>query len=166
MIVSTEAPGAFWSERASFHRSWLRGALITLALTQLLLLGELTLQTLSGRAATLSISRVTSWDVWVKPKNQSGHWVRHCAVEGRASLSTLIEEHEVSCAFHACAEQGRCHTLPTQRAALTGDLLREPGRGPTAHSAQLVIAGLVGWIMLLAYVISVRASRPWYAAGG
>lgn len=165
MIVSTEPPGEHWTKRGAFHRSWFRGVLIALAVTHATLLWDFTLQTLSGHRETLTLSRAVSWDVWVKPKNQPGRWVRHCAVEGRARLQDLIEEQEVSCGFHACAAQGRCHTLPTLRAALTADLLREPGRGPSVHVIQAIFAGMVGWIALISYLISSRSTRPWYEGG-
>lgn len=165
MIVSTEAPGDHWAKRSAFHRGWFRGVLIALAVTHCTLLWDYTLQTLSAHTETLAITRANTWDVWVKPKNQSGYWQRHCGVEGRARPEDLIEAQEVSCTFHRCVAQGRCHTLPTQRAALTADLLREPGRGPALHVVQVIFAAFVGWIALIAYLVSTRETRPWYAGG-
>lgn len=164
MIVSTEAPGAFHTERAGHHRAWRRGMLWALAVAQLGVLGDYTLIGLSGRGDDLAIERVQSWDVWVKPKNQSGRWVPHCGVVG-VDRGAVRHAHEVSCGFQRCAAAGRCQTVPTRRAALTGDALRDVGRGATAHVAQVVVAGLLGWVTLIAYFLSTRGSRPWYAGG-
>lgn len=165
LLVTTEPPGAYHAERAGSHRGWFKGALIALAVVHSTLLYDVTLQILSGHQVDLAITRVSSWDVWVKPKNQRGHWVRHCAVWGRASAGDAEEEREVSCGFHACADQGFCRTVPTRRALLTADTLRDVGRGPNAHVVQVILTGLVGWITLLCYVIALRSSRPWYAGG-
>lgn len=165
MVVSTEAPGDYDRARAQYHRGWVKGLVVTWALVQGVLLFNVTAQTLSGRAATLRIERVTSWQVWTKPKNRPGRWVRHCAVSGREGPAAPLEEHEVRCTFHECVTRGACRTLPTTRALLTGDALREVGRGPVAHVVQLIFAGIIGWIAALAYWIAATSSRPWYAGG-
>ncbi|MEZ4393286.1 MAG: hypothetical protein R3A48_19550 [Polyangiales bacterium] len=165
MVVSTEAPGAYHKTRAAQHRAWFKGTLITLAVVHATLLGDVTLQILSGHAVELRLESVHSWDVWVKPKNQRGRWVRHCAVWGRSAPDAPGEAREVSCGFHRCASEGVCRTLPTRRALLSADRLREVGRGPTAHIAQLVLAGMIGWTLIVAYLFTLRSSRPWYAGG-
>lgn len=165
MIVSTEAPGAHYTQRATAHRDWFGGVLVTLAVLHGTLLADVTLQILSGRAVTLDITRTTTWREWVKPKNSPGRWVRHCGVWARGARDQAEREHEVRCGFHACAEQGRCRTLPTQRAMLTGELLRDVGRGPTLHNVQAGIVSVAGWVTLLAYLWTLSSSRPWYAGG-
>lgn len=165
MVVSTEAPGAYHQTRARQHRAWFKGALITLAVVHATFLFDVTLQTLSGHAVELQIESVHAWDVWVKPKNQRGRWVRHCAVWGRSAPDAAGEEREVSCGFHRCASEGVCRTLPTRRALLAADRLRAVGYGPTAHIGQLIIAGMIGWTLIVAYLIALRSSRPWYAGG-
>lgn len=165
MIVSTEAPGSYHADRAGTHRAWFKGALVTAALLHGTLLADVTLMTLSGHTVMLDPHQLASWDVWVKPKNQRGHWVHHCAVLGSARAGEADEEREVGCGFYRCVESGQCRTVPTQRALLTGNLLRDTGRGPTAHVVQMILAGAVGWIALIAYLIAVRITRPWYAGG-
>lgn len=165
MVVSTEPPGAYHAERESYHRGYFKGLLVALAVVHVLVLWDVALQTLSGRGVTLLIERTSTWDTWTKPKNQAGHFVRHCGVSGRAIPGDAPEEHEVSCAFHACAVRGACRTLPTRRALLTADLMREPGRAPTVHEVQVFLAGIVGWVALVAYWIAARAALPWYAGG-
>lgn len=165
MIVSTEPPGAYYAQRAAAHREWFKGVLVTLAVIHGTLMADVTLQILSGRTVTLDIARTATWREWVKPKNSPGRWVRHCGVWARGARDRAEREYEVSCGFHACAEQGHCRTLPTQRAMLTGELLRDVGRGPTVHAVQAGIVAAAGWIALLAYLWSLTGSRPWYAGG-
>jgi hypothetical protein len=164
MVVSTEPPGAYHTARAQEHLGWFKGALYALAVLHGTLLLDVTAQILSGHQVVARIDRTATWDVWVKPKNSRGRWVRHCAVWGGADGETS-REYEVGCGFHACAEEGRCRTVPTFRALLTADQVRDPARGPTAHSAQLGFAAAVAWIILIIYAFSVRGSRPWYAGG-
>jgi hypothetical protein len=111
------------------------------------------------------ITRTTTWREWVKPKNSRGYWVRHYGVWARAADERDDDMFEVSAPFHACVAQGRCRTIPTQRALLTANLLRDVGRGPTLHNVQAGILSLTGWITLLAYLWAVLNSRPWYAGG-
>lgn len=165
MIVSTEPPGAHHRERADLHRGWFKGVLITLAVVHGLVLGDVTAQIVSGHDASLAITRTATWRVWVKSKNSPGRWERHCAVWARGANERDDREYEVRCSFHHCAVQGACRTLPTRRALLTADLLRDVGRGPTAHLAQVVMFSLVGWITLIAYAWSLSSSRPWYVGG-
>lgn len=165
MIVSTEPPGAYHAERETYHRGYFKGLLVALAVVHVLVLWDVALQTVSGHGVSLAIDRTSTWDTWTKPKNQAGHFVRHCGVSGRAGPGDAPEEHEVSCAFHACAVRGACRTLPTRRALLTADLMREPGRAPTVHEVQVFLAGIVGWVALVAYWIAARAALPWYAGG-
>ena len=165
MVVCTEPPGAYFAQRAALHREWFQGVLVTLAVLHGTLMADVTLQILSGRTVTLDITRTTTWREWVKPKNSPGRWVRHCGVWARGVRDRADQEYEVRCEFHACAEQGRCRTLPTQRALLTGELLRDVGRGPTLHNVQAGIVSVVGWIVLLAYLWSLGSSRPWYLGG-
>ncbi|MFO0626271.1 MAG: hypothetical protein U0325_11710 [Polyangiales bacterium] len=164
MVVSTEPPGAYHAARAAEHRGWIKATLYILALLHGTLLIDVTAQILSGHGVEARIDRTATWDVWVKPKNSPGRWVRHCAVWAAAD-GEASQEYEVACGFHACAERGQCRTLPTVRALLTADRARDPGRGPTMHSAQLGFGALVTWASLLVYWISVRSSRPWYAGG-
>lgn len=165
MIVSTEAPGAYYQERAAKHRGWFRGTLITLAVVHGLLLYDTTLQILSGHTVHATITRGTTWREWVKPKNSRGYWVRHQGVWARAEGDPGEDRFEVSAGFYACVDQGRCRTIPTQRALLTGNLLRDVGRGPTLHAVQAGILSMTGWITLLAYLWAVSSTRPWYAGG-
>lgn len=165
LIVSTEAPGTYHQERAKTYRGWFRGLLITLAVTHGTLLLDVTAQTLSGRTVHVNVSRAVSWQEWVKPKNGAGRWVPHCALRGAAAGESDEREYEVSCVFHQCALNGLCRTLPTQRALLTAGLLRDVGRGPTLHFAQLGILVLIGWGALIGYFANTASSRPWYAGG-
>ncbi len=165
MIVSTEPPGAYHRERADKHRGWFKGVLITLAVIHATLLCDVTVQILSGHEASVSITRAATWRVWVKSKNSPGRWVRHCAVWAKGATEREDREYEVACGFHRCAEQGRCRTLPTQRALLTADTLRDVGRGPTLHAVQACILSMAGWITLLAYLWTVSSGLPWYAGG-
>jgi hypothetical protein len=165
LIVSTEAPGAHFTERADHHFGWFRGALITFAVAQLGLVGDFSLQAISGRPVSVSIVRAANWRVWVKPKSGAGHWEPHCAVDGRVGVHASAERFEVSCAFHGCAQQGRCQTLPMIRPALVGGLIRDVGRAPTLNLYQAILAGVVGWGLLLMYFGSTRLSRAWHAGG-
>lgn len=165
LIVSTEAPGAYYQERAAKHRGWFRGTLITLAVVHGLLLGDVTTQILSGHTVHAWVTRTTTWREWVKPKNSPGRWVRHYSVWARADGDRGEDQFDVSFGFYSCVEQGRCRTIPTQRALLTANLLRDVGRGPTLHNVQAGILSMTGWITLLAYLWTVLNSRPWYAGG-
>lgn len=165
MVVSTEAPGDYDRTRARYHLGWVKALGVILVLTHCVLLFNTTAQMVSGREVTLDIERVAHWSVWAKPKNRPGYWVRHCGVSGRAGPGAALEEHEVRCIFHDCVARGACRTLPTTRALVTGNLLREVGRGPVAHTVQLIFAGIIGWVASLVYCIAAATSRPWYAGG-
>ena len=165
MIVSTEAPGAYFKERAEHHRAWQKGLWITMLIAQVVVFGGYTLQALSGRPERLPIERYRSWSVWVKPKNSPGRWVEHYAVDARRKDEKKAEEFEVSGAFHRCVEQRECQTLPVTSAWLTGGVLRQVGRGPSLHIMQAIFPGLVGWVVFIVYAIATRVSRPWYAGG-
>lgn len=165
MILSTEPPGAYFTERTEFHRGWRRGALVVALLVQTTLLGDFTLQTLWGHTEDQPIARLKAWKVWTKPKNERGRWVSHFALEPRGSPWARVEEHEVHAGFYRCAEEGRCQTIPTTRAWLTAGLLCRAGRGPSINGVQIGFAGLAGWTLLVLYTYFVRSSRPWYAGG-
>jgi hypothetical protein len=163
MILSTEPPGAYFSERADLFRSWRRGILVLALLLHGTLLGDFSLLALSGRTEPQEIHRIRSWKEWVKPKNGAGRWVAHFAVE--AGRPDDLKEYEVHPAFFRCVDEGRCHTLPVTRAWLSGGLLRRAGRGATLHDGQIIVSALLGWGLLIAFVVHARTSRPWYAGG-
>lgn len=164
MIVSTEPPGAYFAERAKHHRAWARGLLLTMGIAQGTLFFDYSLQKLSGRPETMQIERIRTWDEWVKPKNQSGHWEKHYAADGQDSTGE-VREFEISSAYYSCIEQRDCQTIPATRAWLSGGTLVQLGRNASIHLAQLISAGLVGWVLLFVYVFATRSSRPWYAGG-
>ncbi|MDP3278034.1 MAG: hypothetical protein Q8Q09_22805 [Deltaproteobacteria bacterium] len=165
MMVSTEPPATSATARANHHMRWIRGALWTVFLLQVLVCWDFTLLGLTGTGVDRIVTETGTWLVWVKPKNQPGRWVRHYGVAGAETLGGESEQFETSREFYQCAAQGLCRTLPTQRTLVPGLNVEQVGRGPTLHTGQMVIAGLTGWILLLSYTIATRSSRAWYAGG-
>lgn len=165
MVVSTEPPGAYHRRRGDQYGWWISCVLVVLAVIHCVLLGDVTLQILSGQRRTEDIRRAVSWQEWVKSKNSPGRWVQHCGVRAVDPGDSIEREYRVRCSFWDCVRRGACRTLPTQRALLTGGLLRNVGRGPTLHSVQLVLMVLMGWGLLLAHLWTLSNSRPWYAGG-
>ena len=167
MVISTERPGGTESGRARFHRIWAIAFAVLLALFPGLVLGYAHILVADGVVVEAKPTFTRHWQVWVKPKNGSGHWVQKYAVraEHRPKRGAPLElEDRCTGLVHDCVAQGRCATVPFVISE-TWPTIHQVGRDPTISVGGIVLALVVIISALILYWATTLGTRPWYARG-
>lgn len=164
MVISTEPPGDTESRRARSHVIWAIVIAFIWSFFALFGMWESHVLLFDGRTVKATPTETTSWRVWVKPKNQSGHWVIHYALRAQHTFKgggrqTL--EDECSYPVYKCVTEGRCGKIPFQMSDTMPSIHRigadlEISPGWFAGSVFVLLT------MFLSYWGGMVSTRPWY----
>jgi hypothetical protein len=163
MVISNERPGESSLARMRFHRNWAVAVACVFAFAVTVVMPAYELLWLTGDAAWATPTAVRDWREWHKPKNSAGYWVNRYSVRGvydhRGAQRTV--EDECGVAYHRCVTRGECARVPFTVSWLV-PAWHQLGDGPQLTVGRAVVLGLMSLILLIAYPVSVRNTRPWY----
>lgn len=164
LLVSTEPPGGTSAAQARFHRNWAVALVVFAAMLSAFLIPTYRVLTLFGEPVTADAVATRHWREWVKPKNGTGHWSDHYVVRARLEVDGASRELEDDCrsTLHALVRSGEQTAVPFV-VVPSLPVFSQLGLHPTLVDWQAFVLIAVVVVLLLAYVLTARAMRPWYA---
>jgi len=103
------------------------------------------------------------WRTWHKPKNSSGYWVYHHAVQGTVArgAETLTVSDETGDGPSRCVESRQCARVPFI-VSTVDPAWHQFGLDPHLTTGRVALLVILCFILLIAYPVSAVGSRPWY----
>jgi len=163
MVISAEAPGATSLARMRFHRNWAVALAAVFTFLCAAVMPEYLVLSATGQTEWATPTATDYWRTWHKPKNSSGYWVYHHAVQGAVArgAETLTVSDETGDGPSRCVEARQCARVPFVVSSVA-PAYHQFGLAPHLTTGRVVLLVLFCLVLLIAYPASSVASRPWY----
>jgi hypothetical protein len=163
MVISAEAPGATSLARMRFHRNWAIALAAVFTFLCAVVMPEYLVLSATGQTEWATPTATDYWRTWHKPKNSSGYWVYHHAIQGTVTRDgeTLSVSDETGDGPSRCVESRQCLQVPFVVSSIAPSY-HQFGLDPHLTTGRVVLLVLFGLVLLIAYPASVVSSRPWY----
>lgn len=163
MVISAEAPGATSLARMRFHRNWAVALALVFAFVCAAVMPAYLVLATTGATEWVTPTATDYWRTWHKPKNSSGYWVYHHAIQGAfvRDGATVTVGDETGDGPSRCVESRQCARVPFVVSTVDPSW-HQFGVDPHLTTGRAVLLILFCLVLLIAYPASAVGSRPWY----